>query len=475
MLAVFPFFNGDLALLRGLLLWIKEIGQVESHDALLVADADTQWSDCVELVNIAGSAFRTVKLITNDHPVAGWIPGSVSLFRTAVQWCEENQRDFFWCEADCVPLVPEWLTELEKEYYEVGKQFLGAIIKAEDPRHPPFFLEGPAVYSKNAWSIMKDCIKDEESWVTSCANTVVPIAQNTLKIFQIWGQPGMPVRFVPFRTADSPSHDWTLDNIRKGAVLFHREKYGELITLLRERRLPSIPAKIVVVFPFCRNDVALALKHMEWLQVLGGSSNHDCVLLCPQDTNAAEMTRVARRTFKTVHVVVYGGHSNMGWPDGPNTAFRAAVGAMQKFNRPWLWLEADACVLRRDWLRVLEREYHHHQKPFFGPIVQGMGHMNGVGIYPPDTQKKLRRTLSLGTGTAWDSDMKDEMIHLCYDAGDIIAHCWGIIDGMPHPFQGADVNFPTQEHVDAWVLPSAVILHRCKNTSLLERLIERKR
>ncbi len=439
-----------------------------------MADADTQWSDCVELVNIAGSVFRTVKLITNNHPVAGWIPGSVSLFRTALQWCEENKRDFFWCEADCVPLVPEWLNELEKEYYKVGKQFLGAIIKAEDPRHPPFFMEGPAVYTQNAWSIMKDCITSKEAWITSCAAVVIPEAANTPLIQQWWGTPGVPVRFVPFRTADSAPQDWTLDNLRKGAVLFHREKYGELITLLRERRLPSIPAKIMVVIPFCRQDIALALKHLNWLQVLGGSSTHDCVLLVAQDTNAAEATKVARKTFKTVNVIVYGGHSNMGWPDGPNTAFRAACGAMQRFGRPWLWLEPDAVVLRRDWLRILEREYHHHQKAFFGPIVQGMGHMNGVGIYPANAQQKLKRTLSGPTGVAWDSEMKDEMIHACHDAGDIIQHCWAIDNGIPHPFHGEDVVFPTQEHVDAWVLKSAVIFHRIKNSTLIDRLMERR-
>ncbi len=148
---------------------------------------------------------------------------------------------------------------------------------------------------------------------------------------------------------------------------------------------------------------------------------------------------------------------------------------MQKFNRPWLWLEPDAVVLRRDWLRVLEREYHHHQKPFFGPIVQGMGHMNGVGIYPANAQQKLKRTLSGPTGVAWDSEMMPEMIHETYDACNFIQHCWAIENGIPHPFHGADVAFPTQEHVDAWVLPSAVVFHRIKNTTLIERLMERKR
>jgi hypothetical protein len=239
MLAVFPFFNGDLSLLRQNLVWIKELGEVKTHDALLVADADTQWSDCVDLVKIASDAFRTVKLITNDHPVAGWIPGAVSLFRTAAMWCEENKRDFWWHEADCVPLVPSWLNDIEKEYNECGKLFLGAIVKAEDPKYPPFFLEGCSVYVWNAWSLMKNCIKDTEAWVTSCAEIVVPNAHNSKKVQQIWGQPGMPVRFVPFRTSDSPAHDWTLDNLRKGAVIFHREKSGELIELLWDKMFPN--------------------------------------------------------------------------------------------------------------------------------------------------------------------------------------------------------------------------------------------
>lgn len=476
MLAVFPFHNGDVELACGLFSWISDLGNCPNHDALLVVDESTQWSSTVEAIGLAEKAFRSVTTIFVPA-VEGWIPGSVAMFTAAAKWCEENGQPWLWVEADCAPLEPGWLSKIEEVYKLLGRPFMGPLIKATDPRHPPIFMEGIAVHPPDAYSRMKDCLTPNESWVTSCASAVIPHAVNTPLIHQFFGGEGMPPRFVPFRTANSQGQDWTLDNLRQGAVIFHREKTGELIALLRQRRLPPCPSSLVVVIPFCNNDANLAIHHLRWLHTLHGSHTHDCVLLVTQDISAQhrdDAIRQARAAFQTVDLITYAGTSGMGWPEGPNTAFRAACGTLQARGRPWLWLEPDAVVLRADWLRVLENEYEKNQKPFFGPIVPGMGHMNGVGIYPSNAIERLRHTIRNASGLAWDSEMRNEMIHDCFDAGEYIQHCWGIADDAPHPFTGSDPCFPTSEHVRAWVLPSAVVFHRCKNGSLIARLLEIK-
>jgi hypothetical protein len=78
------------------------------------------------------------------------------------------------------------------------------------------------------------------------------------------------------------------------------------------------------------------------------------------------------------------------------------------------------------------------------------------------------------TNLAFDWVMRPEMIHECYDAGALIQHCWGITAGRPDPVYGEPAHFATQREVDNWLEPDAVLFHRCKNGSLIDRLRERR-
>jgi len=240
-LAVFPFCLKDFELLRENLQWIKKLGQVENHDALLVSDAGVPWTDCCELLEIANKTFRTAKLISTKDSFQGWTQGAVVLFSAAAEWCEKEHRDFFWSEPDCWALKPSWLNELEDAYGKCGRPFMGPIIKSEQPQFPSFFMEGCAVYPWNAWSLMKGCIKETEAWVTSCANIVVPQAVNTPLVIQWWGQPDMTMKFVDVRTADSKPNEISLANLRAVGVVFHRVKDLSLKQVLMRKYFPTEP------------------------------------------------------------------------------------------------------------------------------------------------------------------------------------------------------------------------------------------
>lgn len=236
------FFDGDVGLAKELLSWCADLGGCPRHDILLVIDDATQWDQAQDAIALAQKAFRSVTTIFIPT-VQDWIPGANALWSAAARWCEAKGEPWLWVEADAVPLEAGWLDQIEEVYGLVKTPFMGAIIKGSDPRHPPFFLEGVACYPANAWSRMRELIAaaPTEAWVTSCAPVVMPLATNTHLIHMVWGQDKTPPRFVPFRTANSAPQDFTLDYLRKGAVLFHRQKNGELIDLLRRRLFPDQP------------------------------------------------------------------------------------------------------------------------------------------------------------------------------------------------------------------------------------------
>lgn len=240
MICALGLFDGDVGLAKELLSWCADLGGCPNHDVLLVIDDATQWSEVTEAITLAQKAFRSATTLFVPT-VQGWIPGANALWSAAARWCEGKGEAWFWLESDAVPLEPGWLDKIEEVYLLVKTPFMGAIIKGTDPRQPPFFMEGVACYPAQAWSRMQAHLSPTEAWVTSCAPVVMPLASSTPLIQQFWGQEGTPPRFVPFRTASSAPQDWTLENLRKGAVLFHREKSGELIGLLRRRLFPDQP------------------------------------------------------------------------------------------------------------------------------------------------------------------------------------------------------------------------------------------
>jgi len=61
-----------------------------------------------------------------------------------------------------------------------------------------------------------------------------------------------------------------------------------------------------------------------------------------------------------------------------------------------------------------------------GPVVDGMGHMNGTGFYPANTPDYIPNTMRR-LDYAWDIGMKNEMMHECHDCRHLLQHVW-IVD-----------------------------------------------
>ena len=216
----------------------------------------------------------------------------------------------------------------------------------------------------------------------------------------------------------------------------------------------------------------MLICNLRWMARLHGRLSYDALLCYPTDVSPPQIRGVrddALKVFRDVRDLPYKGASNSGWPRGPNIAWQAAARHMAKGQDAWLWLEADAIPVKPDWLAQLDIAYERCGKDFMGPIVSGMGHCNGVAIYPHNAATRCPKAMT-ATRHAWDYVMRDEMIRDCHDAGDLIFHFWGLVNDRPHPTTGNPPHFASLADVDRWLPKSAVLVHRVKDGSLIKQL-----
>jgi hypothetical protein len=228
---------------------------------------------------------------------------------------------------------------------------------------------------------------------------------------------------------------------------------------------------LVCVLPVCNRDSALMRKNLQWQHELGGSRNFKAVCVIDAgvpDAVAADILTLARSVFSSVYRFDYPRPRIERWPYAPNQAFQQTAYFMRTLHAPWLWLEADAIPLKAGWMDALNREYVAAGKPFMGAIVLGLGHCNGVAIYPSNAAQLMPRAMA-ATDRAWDVVMKPEMVATCHNASRLIQHAWGRVGGSLHPTIGDSPSFQNPSHL-AEIQSDAVLFHRCKDGSLIDML-----
>lgn len=242
----------------------------------------------------------------------------------------------------------------------------------------------------------------------------------------------------------------------------------------RDLGSPKYEGRFMVVFPFCAKDGPLAVKSMQWTSEITTPCQHEILLSYDNGTPKSvvdEVNVLARKVFKTVTAFKYNGPRGGQWP--PTIAFREAAKKMMELGKPWLWLEYDCIPLKPDWVDIIQDEYWKCGKAFAGPIVPDMGHMNGTGIYPSNTPRRIPRALSL-VRTAWDITMKQEMIQDCHNLHPTLFHTWGVYNGRLHPYLGEPPQFPPGTKLLEQIPPESALFHRDKGVQSPERLRERK-
>ena len=472
MVVVLPFHGGDAQQAADLLLWIDRLGGAQAHDAILMVDGGVQWDVAVDFLSLANQIFRHVTIISLEESVSGWPRGANALFLRAAHHCAELNQPFLWLEPDCVPLAADWLDRIQHAY---NGGFLGHIYECNSPGLPRQLLSGVAVYPPNAYDIIHPRVGNQPhlAWDVSAAEAILPLAKDSHLFHHYWGNKELPPTFVLRKTPGSPSNTRTLDLLRKGAVLFHRNKDGTLRRLVGAKLGIAPLTNFMVVLPVCNHDVELMGRLLDWIGHLENSTTHEALVSYDATTIRGSVARIVSKAsacFSVVHQTSY--TIPKGTQFHQTAAWQHAARTMAGMNRPWLWLEADCVPLRPNWIAALQDEYDRCGKPFCGPILHERGHMNGTAIYPPDTPQLLQRTMS-HTQNAWDVECRDEMGLNMYDSA--LWHlAWGVQNGRLDPIGGEELpSFPKGSPLLAQIRRNAVIFHRDKTGSLIERLRER--
>lgn len=132
---------------------------------------------------------------------------------------------FFWVEPDSIPLKKGWLKAAEEEYLRSGKEFM--LSSDENPPHD--MIGGIGIYGPSTrWLIPKhiDGKFKGEGWdgwmIKSIPHTIhrTPLIQHSYGLYHMGH--AEPHRFPR-----------DIDMIRESSLIFHRDKYQDLIRLTR--------------------------------------------------------------------------------------------------------------------------------------------------------------------------------------------------------------------------------------------------
>lgn len=213
-----PYSNAELAVLW--LDWCAELGGLANHHLMMLGPYGFELPASVK-------AWGSYEFNIDRRNVNGWPQGPNSMFEQ-IAWLlalRKNKAPWLWCEPDCVPLRPSWLTEIEREYAEAGKPFMGAIQEA-GPNYPKH-MNGNGVYPANFHALAPRLMDFKALGVAfdiRAAAQIVPLCHATSLIQSM------------YRAWRMESYAQFRQHVAEGVCLFHSDKYGRVIELMRAKR-----------------------------------------------------------------------------------------------------------------------------------------------------------------------------------------------------------------------------------------------
>lgn len=220
-----------------------------------------------------------------------------------------------------------------------------------------------------------------------------------------------------------------------------------------------------LVFSFCEKDKPIALKVLKWAASLDRTIEFPTLLCFDASTDATEVLDVARDLFLNVETFVYPTPKALPWPRPQNRAFQACVRHIQTLSpKPWFWWEPDLTPLKAGWFRAIAEAHEKGGKAFSGHLVEHMGHMTGCGVYPHDFPIQSVRGM-LADKASWDLMMWKDIHRKVNPINHLLQHQY-CVDGIVP-------SFPTAQSLSL-LREGAVVFHRCKDGTLVDRLMEEK-
>lgn len=241
LLAVIGYHPGDVELTKKLLGWIAELGGCPGHSCLLTPDSTVPKEQRTAVNELARPSFAHVGTIPLTIPKTGFAPNH--MFMLAAQQIHASYKlPWLWLEPDCVPLKAGWLSALSEEYAGSPKRLLGGLIESTQPGLPAIHLTGVSIYPPDVFPLFDSFASIKSANVAfdmEAATGTVPRAKNSRLMQNFWGKRDLPPTFVKEVTAGQPDNALPISFIKPEAVLFHRNKDGTLINLMRETLKPK--------------------------------------------------------------------------------------------------------------------------------------------------------------------------------------------------------------------------------------------
>lgn len=130
---------------------------------------------------------------------------------------------FFWLEPDSIPIKKNWLQTIEKEYLESWKQFM----LSSDKNPPHDLIGGIGVYGPRTKEIISKHIDGGHGWDGWMIRNVPHLIHRTPFIQHSYGFYDQSGYAIAHRFPRD------IDMIRESSLIFHRDKYQDLIRLTR--------------------------------------------------------------------------------------------------------------------------------------------------------------------------------------------------------------------------------------------------
>lgn len=231
MLVVFSFCHKDSALAAKQAQWVKELGGMRKHDAIVVCNQEARRKGLEKIiVDTLSSAFNFVDVFTPHDEDETESAGALKHARSAnhmwvrtVQHIRDNKDDvpFLWMESDAVFITPTAVTDIESQFLATRKHFMGDEVRVESV---PVHMSGIGVYYKTWLKVPNFACVTDTAWDVALSREIMADFHKTKLIQHDW-------RPASFESAKD------MARIRPEAVLYHQCKDGSLIDFLRIGRM----------------------------------------------------------------------------------------------------------------------------------------------------------------------------------------------------------------------------------------------
>ena len=226
---VIAYCNKDEGQAANLADWMASIGLYPNHSILVARDKS---SSVRPFADIGFAKYDEIE-IRNDA-WRKWPESCNNVFGECARYIEAllGNTCFLWLEPDVVPLPMKdnnWLNAIEKEYAGCNRPFLGDFVSVHTPElDVPNHMSGVGVYPASLIEHAGKALNAHtHAWDVAACNQIVPKMAVSKLILHRW-------KHEPFeRLEDIQTKIYAH---KPQCALFHADKSGSLITLLRQQK-----------------------------------------------------------------------------------------------------------------------------------------------------------------------------------------------------------------------------------------------